>query len=364
MYRRTFARVDLGAYAANVRALRRMIGGDTKLLAVVKADAYGHGLVPVARTAEKAGADWLGVALAEEGETLRGAGIRLPILILGPANEAGTRAAVKSGLTMAVFTPSHIRMAQQSAEATGLEAQVHIKLDTGMNRVGVKTAEELSALLDALAHARGIRLTGAFTHFADGGNPDTRFTDGQLARFQTFLPLLPPGILIHAAASSALPRADARFGMVRAGIALYGYPSVAYSERMMPVMRWEAEVTHVKEVAAGEAVGYGVTFHAREPMRLATIAVGYGDGYSRLLSNRGQVLLGGRRCPIIGRLCMDQVMVDVTGADRIRVGESAVLLGDQGDERILADELAELLGTIPYEVLLAINGRVPRIYAE
>lgn len=363
MYRRTFARVDLKACAANVKALRTM-AGDARLLAVVKADAYGHGLVPVARSAEKAGADWLAVAIAEEGEALREAGIRLPILILGPVNELGARAAVRCGLTMMAFCPPHIRAAQSAAEATGLPAQVHIKLDTGMNRVGLKTAGELKELLEAAGRAKNVRITGAFTHFADGGNPDTRFTEAQLERFRAFLPLLPPGILIHAAASTMIPRPEARFQMVRAGISLYGYPAVPYPEKMQPILSWEAEVTHVKGISAGEAVGYGVTFHAREDMRIATIAAGYGDGYSRGLSNKGQVLINGRRCPVVGRICMDQLMADVSGAGPVRAGDSAVLIGKQGEAQILADELAELTGTIPYEVLLSISPRVPRVYVE
>ena len=224
MYRRTFAQVDLKAYSANVKALRRMLSPHTQLLAVVKADAYGHGLTRVARAAEDAGADWLGVALTEEGEALRLAGIRLPILVLGPVNEAGAMGAVRCGLTLSAFTLAHLRVAQLAAEKTGLGAQVHLKLDTGMNRVGVKTEAELMALLEAAGRARGVRITGAFTHFADGSNPDTRFTDEQLARFSTLTALLPPGLLIHAAASSMLARSDARFDMVRAGIALYGCP--------------------------------------------------------------------------------------------------------------------------------------------
>ena len=364
MYRRTFARVDLKAYNANVKVLRRMLGPHTQLLAVVKADAYGHGLVRVARAAEEAGADWLGVALTEEGEALRQAGIRLPILVLGPVNEAGVVGAVRLGLTLSVFTPAHLRAAQLAAEETGREAQVHLKLDTGMNRVGVKTEAELMALLEAAGHARDVRITGAFTHFADGSNPDTRFTDEQLACFSALTALLPPGLLIHSAASATLTRPDARFDMVRAGIALYGCPSVPYAEEMLPVLSWQAEITHVKEIAAGEAVGYGAVYRAPGPMRVATIAAGYGDGYSRSLSGKGQVLINGRRCPIIGRLCMDQFMADVSLAGPVGVGDRAILLGTSGEERITADEIAGWMGTISYEVLLAISARVPRVYAE
>ncbi len=246
MYRRTFARVDL-ACQENVRerererAVKRMLGSECKLLAVVKADAYGHGQTHIARAAEQAGADWLGVALAEEGEILRGAGVQLPILILGPVNEAGMRVAVSHQLTLTVFTKAQVDMAQQAAVACGKTAEVHIKLDTGMNRIGVKSAEELEDLLAALEKAPDVRLTGCFTHFADGGNPDTSFTDSQLQRFREMLPLLPEGCLTHAAASSALMRLDARFQMVRIGIALYGYPMGSYSEGVRPILRWEAE---------------------------------------------------------------------------------------------------------------------------
>lgn len=362
MLRHTFASIDLAAYRNNVRAARRMAGPGVKLLAVVKADAYGHGAVPVAKAAEAAGADWLGVAIAEEGIDLRAAGITLPILIFGPVNAEGARAAAENRLTMAVFTPSHILATRNAAEAAGRPVDVHIKIDTGMNRVGVRTEEELRLVLDAISQSKALSLTGAFTHFADGGNPDTAFTDDQLFRFKRMLSLLPLHLLVHASASTMLPRREARFNMARPGIALYGYPPVPYSEGMLPVLSWEAEITHVKEIAPGEAVGYGVTYHAHSPRKIATLAVGYGDGYSRGLSNRGQVLAGGRRCPIVGRVCMDQMMVDVTEVPQVRPGDSAVLIGRQGEGSILADELAGLLGTIPYEVLLAISQRVPRVY--
>ncbi len=364
MYRHTFAQVNLANYKANVKTAMRLAGLGVKLLAVVKADAYGHGLVPIARAAQDAGAAYLGVALAEEGEALREAGIDLPILILGPVNEAGTLAAVKHGLTMTVFRPDQVKMAQQAAVRTGRPALVHVKIDTGMNRIGLKTEQALRDLLETIRGSQGLELTGAFTHFADGDNPDTAFTEGQLSRFTQMIALLPPGLLVHGAASSMLPREGARFNMVRPGIALYGYPSVPYGEAMLPVMSWEAEITYVKDIAAGEAVGYGVTYYAQEPIRLATLAVGYGDGYPRCLSNKGQVLVGGRRCPVVGRVCMDQMMVDVTGVPEVAPGDQATLLGSQGENSVLADELADLAGTIPYEVLLGISPRVPRIYTE
>jgi len=360
--RQTFAVVRLDDFKANVRAVRSLIG-DARLMAVVKADAYGHGLIPVAHAAEEAGADWLGVALAEEGVQLRASGIRLPILILAGSNAGETHLAVENGLTLTVFTPDHVALAQEAALKTGQNVDVHLKLDTGMNRIGVKDEAALGEILRRIQGCPGIRLTGAFTHFASADNPDPSQTDRQLERFRQLTSLLPPDLLLHTSGSSALlTRPDARFGMVRAGLALYGYAGVDSPVPLLPVLSWAAEITHVKTISPGEAVSYGATFTAARPTRLATVAAGYGDGLNRLRSNRGVVLIAGRRCPIVGRVCMDQVMADVTDAGPVLPGDPAVLIGRQGMEAIMADEIARELGTIPYEVLLQITRRVPRVY--
>jgi len=360
--RQTYAVVRLGDFKANLHAVRFRIG-DARLMAIVKADAYGHGLVPVARAAEEAGADWLGVALAEEGAQLRAAGIRLPILILAGSNAGETSLAVENGLTLTIFTPGHLTIAQEAAKRAGRLADAHLKLDTGMNRIGVKDEAALLEMLRLIQGCPDIRLSGGFTHFASADSPDPTQTDRQLARFNRLITLLPPGLLLHTSGTSALlSRPDARFGMVRAGLALYGYAGVDSPVPLVPVLSWMAEITHVKTVAPGETVSYGAIFTATRPTRLATIAAGYGDGLNRLRSNRGTVLIGGRRCPIVGRVCMDQTMADVTDAGPVSPGDPAVLIGRQGGEAITADEIARELGTIPYEVLLQITARVPRDY--
>ncbi|NLW21295.1 MAG: alanine racemase [Clostridiales bacterium] len=361
--RQTHALVDLAAFAHNLRLLKALIGPQVGLMAVVKADAYGHGLVPVARAAQAAGADALAVALAEEGTRLRQAGVHLPILVLAGLNAQSTREAVGQGLTLTAHTPAHLASASQEAVAQGVTAQVHLKLDTGMNRIGVKTAAQLRELLDMFDSLPGLALTGAFTHFASADELGSDMTSRQLDRFLDLARLLPPGIVLHASGSSALiSRVDARLNMVRAGIALYGYPPILTTLPLVPVLSWLAEITHVKQIQPGETVSYGATLKADRPLRVATLAVGYGDGYSRLLSGKAQVLVNGHRCQVLGRVCMDMIMVDVTGAGQVTPGMQATLIGRQGQEAVTARELAELAGTISYETLLSMSARVPRIY--
>lgn len=363
--RQTFARVNLAAYRRNLRAIRVEIGADCKLMAVVKADAYGHGLKKVAQAAQDEQVDFLGVALAEEGIALRDAGVRMPILVLAGLSPDSTAAAVEHHLTLTIHTPEQVDSARKAARALGLVAEAHLKLDTGMNRIGVKTAGELRALLRSIEEAGKVRVSGAFTHFASADRLDSDMTDRQLARFRELSALLPQGLLIHASGSSALlTRPDARFQMVRAGISTYGYSPVRTRVALEPILSWHAEITHVKEVSAGESVSYGATMTAQDAIRVATLAVGYGDGYNRLLSNKADVLVNGVRCKVLGRVCMDQIMVDVTRAGLVQAGRQAVLLGRDGGEMIGADELAELTGTIPYEVLLSISARVPRMYTD
>lgn len=363
--RQTFARVNLAAYRKNLRAIRAGIGQGSRLMAVVKADAYGHGLVPVAEAAQEEKADFLGVALAEEGIALREAGIRLPVLVLAGLSQDSAASAIEHDLTLTVHTKEHVRAAQTAAKSLGKRADVHIKIDTGMNRIGVKTDDELRQVLSGIEEADAVRLCGAFTHFASADRLDSDMTDRQLERFEIMRALLPKGLLLHASGSSALlTRPDARFQMVRAGISTYGYSPVPSPVNLEPVLSWYAEITHVKEIAPGETVSYGATMTALEATRVATLAVGYGDGYNRLLSNKAAVLVNGARCPVLGRVCMDQVMVDVTRAGQVLAGSQAVLLGRDGEEFIGADELAGLIGTISYEVLLSISKRVPRVYAN
>ncbi len=346
-------RVDLSAIAHNVRTLKEMLCG-VRMMAVVKANAYGHGLLPVARTAAACGADFLGVALPEEGAAIRRGGVNIPCLVLGNISEDGARLSARHGLVQTICDAAGVEIMQRVCEEENLRAQVHLKIDTGMSRIGARTQEEVKRVLQALEKANRVQLTGAFTHFADAGNEES--VRRQLERFEMLAKTLPQGILRHAAASEAAIRYPwARLDMVRMGIALYG----CEGEQVRGAMRWQTRVAYVKEIQAGDRVSYGGDFRADKPLRVATIAVGYGDGYLRAFSGRAQVLLHGVRCNVLGRVCMDQTMVDVTQVPGVQAGDEAVLLGSQGDDCITAHEMAEWAGTICYEALLLHAGRVP-----
>lgn len=363
--RGTCVRVSLRAIAHNARALKKVLGDKTDMMAVVKANAYGHGLIPVAQTALANGASALAVAMPEEGRRLREAGIDAPILVLGSVTPAGAEISVREGLIQTVFEPSGIQCLQSACMRQQKNVQVHMKLDTGMSRIGARNEEEVHAALAALADAPLLRLTGAFTHFADADNPDESFSREQFARFEHLAALLPAGIALHAAASDASLRFPwARLHMVREGIALYGYCSRQQGLDLQPAMQFETRVSYVKQIAAGDTVGYGRAFQAQKPMRVATLPVGYGDGYPRACSGRASVLLHGQMCPVLGRVCMDQMMVDVSAVSNVRVGDTAVLMGRQQDGCISAQMLAQWADTICYEILLSPHARVPVIYEE
>ncbi len=364
-YRGTYIRVDLSAIAENARALRAAIGPTPHMLAVVKANAYGHGLVPVAKAALSSGADWLGVAIPEEGEALRQSGIQAPILVLGAVNEKGARASVRFGLTQAVFDRERVRYLERAASDLNEMARVHLKCDTGMGRIGVRTREELTGVLKEIERCPHVLLTGAFTHMADADGEEADYSLSQIRKFDEMRALLPEGIICHAAASAAAVRyPQARYQMVRQGISLYGCAPVPGTPPVRPALSWHTEIAYVKTVPAGACVSYGCTWQAERETRVATLPVGYGDGYHRALSGKAQVLIGGRRCPVIGRVCMDQIMADVTALppEDCQIGAPVVLLGRQGQEEIPAEELAAWAGTISYEMLLAATARVPILY--
>ena len=359
--RGTCIRVDLAAIAYNARTLKKAVG-DVRM-PVVKANAYGHGLAPVAKTALKNGASFLGVAVPEEGRALRQAGISAPILVLGSATPEGAMISATEGLTQTVSDARGVHLMQSACEQTGKDAEIHLKLDTGMCRIGARTEDEVLSVLAALKDAPRVHLTGAFTHFADADNPDDSFSRLQFERYERLSALLPKGLLLHAAASDASLRFPwARLDMVREGIALYGCAEGYPDLDLRPAMRFETRVAYVKEIAAGDTVSYGRTFKADKPLRVATLPVGYGDGYLRACSNRAMVLIGGQECPLLGRVCMDQMMADVSGVPGVQPGDEAVLMGRQGDKCITASRLAGWAGTISYEVLLSPHARVPVIY--
>ncbi len=362
-YRKNERVVDLQAIRDNVRALKQVVGSNVKLMAVVKADAYGHGIIEVAGAALSAGASFLGVATPDEGVKLRDNRIDAPILIFGALNRDGAGAAVEYSLTQTVCRADMIAWLAQECKRQKRDAYVHLKVDTGMGRIGVRTEEEAQAVLKALQASPQVKLTGTYTHFADADGSEAEFTMQQLSAFERITGILPKGILRHSANSAATLRyPKTHFDMVRPGIALYGCPPVKTDVPFRPAQRWVTEVIHVKEIGPGDTVSYGRTFTAEKQMRVATLPVGYGDGYHRMLSNRGKVLIGGEYAKILGRVCMDQTMVDVTEIPAAVPGAEAVLLGRQGQNEITADQMGDWAGTISYEVLLAPTLRVIRRY--
>lgn len=368
----SWAEVRLADIAYNIAQLRRCIGDDTLFMAVVKADGYGHGAYRVAQTAIDAGARWLGVAIAEEGIGLRDKGIDAPILVLGGIMPYEAEEVVASGLCQTVFTLDVARALSDASVKQGKNADVHIKVDTGMGRVGVRPGLELEQLIEGLMDLPGINITGMFTHFAESDACDKSFTNYQMSLFvqainQAKAMNVGP-LILHAANSAAvIDCAAAHFDMVRGGISIYGYyPSDGIDNPqkvdLKPALSWKARVMYVKDVPAGTPISYGRTFTTQRPSKIATISAGYADGYRRQLSNRGYVLIRGSRAPVIGRVCMDQFMIDVTDIPGVTIGDEVVLIGRQGNEIIAADELAGLCGTISYEILTSIGPRVPRIY--
>lgn len=368
MLRNNVVTIDLDAIRNNYQVMRRAVPEGVRVMAVVKADAYGHGMIPVAKALAALGATDFAVAIPEEGVSLRQNGVSGQVLVLGAATPSAAPEAIRHQLTQTVFTPEMVRLLNAEAAKAQTVALVHIKLDTGMNRIGLRTAEEARAVAAALRKAPHVRATGIYTHFcvadepaADGALND--FTQEQLQRFQSLRACFDPTIPAHVANSAmSLLAPQAYFTMIREGISLYGYPPVRTDLDFRPALRWATEITCVKAIQAGETVGYGRTFTAPKDMRVATVAVGYGDGYHRALSNRGQMLVHGKRAPIVGRVCMDQTMLDVTDIPQAAPGDEVVLLGGQGSDFLSAEEVAAWAGTISYEVLLAVTGRVPRLY--
>jgi len=364
--RPTRAIIDLSALTHNYHEVTRRNSG-RKVLAVVKAQAYGHGAVPVARRLTELGAAMLGVALVEEGRELRDAGITAPILVMGPLFPEQAGAVVELGLTPVVFTRTFARALAERAGRDARTVQVHVKIDTGMGRIGLPPAEAAEFIAD-VASVPGIAVEGLMTHFADADLQDKQFASVQMDRFETLVRELEgKGIAVplrHAANSAAVLAYDrALLTMVRPGLMLYGYNPLekhAPSE-LRPVLSWTTRVAFVKKVAAGTPVSYGRTFVTKRESLIATVPVGYADGFDRALSNRGEALVRGARVRVAGRVCMDMTMLDVTEVPGVAEGDEVMLIGMQGSERITADEIAGKIGTISYEVLCGISGRVPRV---
>ena len=369
--RPTWVEVDLSAIANNTRHIAALVGPRVRVLASLKADAYGHGAVKVGHTVLRNGASMLGVATVSEAIPLRDAGISAPILVFGYIPAWQMREAVRLGVTLTLYSTEAAQAASRAALALGKTALAHIKVDTGMGRLGIR-AEELESIVHLVKMVRelpGLQLEGIFTHFAMADALDQTHTHLQLARFQNVLQVLeeksirPP--LAHAANSAAmLTLPEARLDMVRPGIALFGlHPSeeVSLPETFRPALSFKTQVSQVKAIPAGECISYGCTFYTERPTTIAVLPVGYADGFRRAPTNWGSVLIHGQSAPLLGRVCMDQCMVDVSHIQRVRTGDEVVLIGRQGHASLTAEQVAQRLGTINYEVVSEILARVPRV---
>ena len=365
--RPTWAQIDLDAIAANVTALKDHAAAP-RLLAAVKADGYGHGLVPAARAAIAGGADWLGVALVEEGTRLRAAGVAAPILLFTEPPPAAIPALLDAGLTPAVYTPAFTAALDAAAAQRGEQIAVHLKLDTGMRRVGVPEADWDDALV-AVRDARALRLGGLWSHLAVADDPDDGFTLEQARAFRRGVALaeslgLRPDLVHLCNSAGTLWLHDHHYDMVRTGIAVYGLspsPRLAGVVPLRPALSLWSRLALVKHVAAGESVSYGLRWTAPRATNVATVPAGYADGIARRLSNTGQVVVRGARMPIVGTICMDQLLVDA-GDVGVCAGDDVAFIGGPAGVAVTADEWAEWLDTINYEVVCAIGERVPRVY--
>lgn len=351
----------------NARAIRAHIPQKVKMMCVVKADAYGHGSVFAARAMLRAGADAFAVAIAEEALELRAAGIVHPILVLGGMDADTLAEVVAADAAPAVYECWMLDALQELARDRGRPVKAHLKVDSGMSRIGVRGEKELHELI---GHWRencpDVEMEGMFTHFCAAEN-DAEFTRSQnecfaraveIARAAGFTPIT------HAAATSAMAREDCQYDMIRAGIGLYGTLAPGLEGKLQYAQRLVTRPTRIREIRAGDTVGYGRTFAAQRDTRVMTIPIGYGDGYPRILSNRACALVEGKRAPIIGNVCMDMIMLDVTDIPGASMDSEVVLLGSQGDARITPDELALLASTIPYEIMLGFSQRVNRCFEK
>lgn len=364
--RPAWAEVHLGRISENARTIAARVA-PAKLCAVVKADGYGHGSTEAARAALDGGAAWLAVALAEEGAVLRDAGIDAPILLLSEPPVGAWFEVARNGLTPTVYSAGSIAALAEVAATAAQPIKVHLKVDTGMHRVGA-APDDVVALAQQIEAAEGLVLEGLWTHLAVADELSSEFTALQLERFDIVQKAVAAaGIVpecVHAANSAgALFHAGGRFDLVRAGIALYGYdPALSGDLDLSPSLELKARVTFVKRVPAGDAISYGLRYRFERDSTVATVPIGYADGVPRRLGlSGGEVLIAGRRRPIAGVVTMDQITVDC-GDDEVVAGDEVVLLGQQGDQTITADEWARLTGTISYEILCGIGPRVPRVY--
>jgi alanine racemase len=381
----TWAQIDLNAYAHNIKELRRITRPAARLMAVVKANAYGHGAVELSRLALQNGASYLGVARINEAVALRNSGINAPILMLGYSPPKLAETLIEYELTQTVYHYRTAKALSERARHVGKKIKIHIKVDSGMGRLGIVlpppgiditdegSGESCLEQILSITRLAGLQVEGIFTHFATADSADKSYANRQLERFVDFMHRLaaaglqPP--LIHAANSAALiDMPAAHLDLVRPGIATYGlYPSAEINKSavdLKPVMALKSRIIHLKKVPAGFYVSYGITHRTPKPTTIATVPVGYADGFNRLLSSQGHMLVHGQRVPIVGRVCMDLTMLDVGKLSGVQLEDEVVVFGQQADEAITTDELAAQLNTINYEIISTITARVPRVYIK
>lgn len=376
LIRPTTAHVDVDALRHNLGVARalasRRRGEPAAVLAAVKGDAYGHGAVRCATALEAAGVDWFGVALVEEGAQLRDAGVRTPVLCLGGVGRFGAEEVVRRGMVPVLYDEGDAERLDVAARRAGVRQRVHLKVDTGMGRLGV-ALPDWGRFLDRLASFDHLDVEGFMTHFATADAlPESAgfgFTLEQGRRYQEALGKLrhhgyQPAILHTCNSGGLVQHAPLHLDMVRPGILLYGAAPCPGTPPLKPVLRVVTQVLVARDLPARASVSYNRSFTTKRPSRIATLPVGYADGYPRSLGNVAQVLIGGRRCPVVGVVCMDLCMVDVTDVpEPVEAGDEAVLLGSQGDQSVTVEEIAAWAGTIPYEILCGFSERVPRVGA-
>ena len=371
-YSRVCAEIDLDAILYNMEQMKNRIGGDSRLIAVIKTDGYGHGAVPIARMFEEVPYVWgYAVACLGEGLILRKHGIRKPILVLGCVFPDEYEDMIENDIRSAVYTEEMAQQMSDTAVRLGRQVYFHIKIDTGMGRIGFPVNEESADAIKRISHMPGVHMEAMFTHFAKADEKDKTYTLGQHEKFlwmKSEMEKRNVDIRYYDCDNSAgiIDFPDMKHDLARAGISTYGmYPSDEVKKDavdLKPALRLISHVSFVKDVEPGTAISYGGTFVAKEKMRVATIPVGYGDGYPRSLSNKGYVLIHGKRAKILGRVCMDQFMVDVTQIPETKFMDQAVLIGTDGDDRILVEDLAALSGRFNYEFVCCLGKRIPREY--
>lgn len=366
---RTWAQISLDAIRNNINCIKSVIKPGTKIMAVVKADAYGHGMVEVSKLCMAEKIDFLSVATLDEAIQLREHGVTIPILILGSTGMENFEEAVMNDIRVTVYQNANIDKLSAAAHKLGKKAQIHIKLDTGMSRIGFAPNEESLLAIRSIADQPGINIEGIFTHFAQA-DQDSDFTLEQLNIFKDFIKRLGKlGISIelkHCANSAAIFRyPETHLDMVRAGVVMYGlYPSPCMKEfdpGIIPAMTLKSRVSMVKTLASGQGVSYGRTYVCDRETRVATVPIGYADGYKRAFSNHSWAMIKGQKAHSIGTVCMDQCMFDITGIDGVQEGDEVILFGKKTDG-ITADDLAAVANTINYEIVCSVSSRVPRTY--